>query len=131
MNGPKTDSSRELESSGLQEEQALHTGFKALAGELAEIGRQFYARGWVLGTSGNFSAVVNRRPLRLAITSTGLDKGLLTGDQFLEIDEAMDARPPRPCLTLPLSAIAALEPSCILTPYGAMSSPIGMRVNVA
>ena len=41
-----------------------------------------------LGTSGNFSAVVNERPLRLAITPTGLDKGALDPEQFLEIDEA-------------------------------------------
>ncbi len=53
---------------------------------LAEIGRGFYVRGWVLGTSGNFSAVVSREPLRLAITSTGLDKGDLMPAQFLEID---------------------------------------------
>ena len=55
---------------------------------LTEIGRGLYARGWVLGTSGNFSALVAREPLRLAITSTGLDKGHLTPAQFLEIDEA-------------------------------------------
>ena len=54
---------------------------------MAEIGRGFYTRGWVLGTSGNFSAVVSREPLRLAVTSTGLDKGSLTPKQFLEIDE--------------------------------------------
>jgi len=42
----------------------------------------------VLGTSGNFSAVISREPLRLAITSTGLDKGSLTPAQLLEIDEA-------------------------------------------
>jgi methylthioribulose-1-phosphate dehydratase len=57
-----------------------------LASELSEVGRGFYARGWVLGTSGNFSAVVNHHPVRLAITSTGLDKDRLTPDQFLEID---------------------------------------------
>ena len=61
--------------------------FLKVAENLAEIGRAFYARGWVLGTSGNFSAVVSREPLRLAITSTGLDKGVLTPAQFLEIDE--------------------------------------------
>lgn len=38
------------------------------------IGRDFYGRGWVLGTSGNFSAVVSRDPLRLAITSSGVSK---------------------------------------------------------
>src|SRR5215467_10845855 len=62
--------------------------FLRVADSLAEIGRGFYARGWVFGTSGNFSAVVSREPLRLAITSTGLDKGGLTPTQFLEIDEA-------------------------------------------
>src|ERR671929_2027963 len=50
-------------------------------------GRDFYSRGWVLGTSGNFSAVTSPEPLRLAITSTGLDKGSLTLTQFLEIDD--------------------------------------------
>jgi len=57
---------------------------------LAEIGKGFYARGWVLGTSGNFSAVISREPLRLAITSTGLDKGSLTSAQFLEVDDAVN-----------------------------------------
>ena len=52
---------------------------------LAEIGRQFYARGWVLGTSGNFSAVVSRTPLRLLITPSGVDKGVLTADQMVEV----------------------------------------------
>jgi methylthioribulose-1-phosphate dehydratase len=58
-----------------------------LAASLAEIGRSFYQRGWVFGTSGNFSAVVSEQPLRLAITPTGLDKGALDAQQFLEIDE--------------------------------------------
>jgi methylthioribulose-1-phosphate dehydratase len=60
--------------------------FAKLAEELAGIGKNFYERGWVLGTSGNFSAVVSREPLRLAITSTGLDKGELAPAQFLEMD---------------------------------------------
>ena len=60
--------------------------FSRLAAALAEIGRAFYSRGWVLGTSGNFSAVTSRDPLRLAITSTGIDKGELTVAQILEID---------------------------------------------
>ncbi len=49
--------------------------FPKVAVELAEIGKNFYTRGWVLGTSGNFSAVISREPLRLAITSTGLVRG--------------------------------------------------------
>jgi methylthioribulose-1-phosphate dehydratase len=61
--------------------------FLALARELAEVGKEFYARSWVLGTSGNFSAAISKDPIRLAITATGLDKGRLLPEQFLEIDE--------------------------------------------
>lgn len=60
--------------------------FPQLAAELAAIGRGFYEHGWVLGTSGNFSAVVSREPLRIAITSSGMDKGGLSATHFLEVD---------------------------------------------
>jgi len=61
--------------------------FEAAAKKISEIGKEFYARGWVLGTSGNFSAVLHRDPLWLAITSSGTDKGHLAAEQILEIDE--------------------------------------------
>jgi len=61
--------------------------FAELAAHLADIGRHCYARGWALGTSGNFSAVVSRDPLRLAITASGVDKGLLSVGEIVEIDE--------------------------------------------
>jgi methylthioribulose-1-phosphate dehydratase len=63
------------------------TSFIRLAAGLAEIGRNFYGRGWVLGTSGNFSAVISREPFRVAITPTGVDKGTLVPDQILLVDE--------------------------------------------
>ncbi|MGH7530003.1 MAG: methylthioribulose 1-phosphate dehydratase [Gemmatimonadales bacterium] len=59
----------------------------AYAAQLAEVGRQCHARGWALGTSGNFSAVVSRDPLRLAITMSGVDKGHLSADHIVEIDD--------------------------------------------
>lgn len=71
---------------GAQRRTARPVRFAKLAKDLAEIGRSFYSRGWVLGTSGNFSAVVSREPVLLAITSTGLDKGNLTLAHFLEVD---------------------------------------------
>src|SRR5262249_39391521 len=61
--------------------------FRTISNQLAEISRGFYSRGWVLGTSGNFSAVVGRDPLRLVMSQSGADKGALTADQFLLIDE--------------------------------------------
>jgi len=62
--------------------------FRDQAAALAEIGRDFYRRGWAFGTSGNLSAVVSTQPLRLAITATGLDKSALTPAQFLELGDA-------------------------------------------
>ena len=53
---------------------------------LIAIGRRFYARGWTLGTSGNFSAVVSRRPFRLAITASSVAKGALRPADILECD---------------------------------------------
>jgi len=54
---------------------------------LADVGKRLDQRGWVLGTSGNFSVVLDRRPLRLAITPSGAAKGNLVEDDLLEIDE--------------------------------------------
>lgn len=60
--------------------------FSELALALVEAGRGFYSRGWVMGTSGNFSAVLAREPLRLAITASGNDKGNLSSEHILQID---------------------------------------------
>jgi methylthioribulose-1-phosphate dehydratase len=57
-----------------------------LTRQLANLGRNIYRRGWAVGTSGNFSAVLNRDPLRLAITQTAVDKGTLKAEEILEID---------------------------------------------
>ncbi len=61
--------------------------FDEIARGLADAGRRFDAREWVLGTSGNFSAVVSRDPLRLAITPSAAFKGEMDPGHILEIDE--------------------------------------------
>jgi methylthioribulose-1-phosphate dehydratase len=58
-----------------------------LADGLAATAKSFHARGWLLGTSGNLSAVVQREPLRLAMSPSGVDKGELRAEQLLSIDE--------------------------------------------
>ena len=58
-----------------------------VADDIIRIGRRFDARGWVLGTSGNFSAVVSRDPLRLAITRSGTHKGALNPDDILRFGD--------------------------------------------
>jgi methylthioribulose-1-phosphate dehydratase len=65
--------------------------FSQIASSLTSIARGFHARGWVLGTSGNLSAVVNREPLVLAMSPSGFDKGALLPEQFLMIDERAEA----------------------------------------
>ncbi len=67
--------------------RSIEENGESLAGLLAAAGREFYGRGWVLGTSGNFSAVSCTDPLRLLVTASGLDKGALTPAHILEIDE--------------------------------------------
>jgi len=66
--------------------QSLAT-LSSAADQLVWVGRRFDQRGWVLGTSGNFSIVIDRDPLRLAITPSATLKGELTADQILEMDE--------------------------------------------
>jgi methylthioribulose-1-phosphate dehydratase len=65
----------------------MSNNFEELAVSLAAIAKGFHGRGWLLGTSGNLSAVVQREPLRLAMSPSGIDKGELTPDQLLSIDE--------------------------------------------
>ncbi|MFN0085412.1 MAG: methylthioribulose 1-phosphate dehydratase [Blastocatellia bacterium] len=78
----------------IQEKEQASTSFTAestVVGEtarrLAAIGEGFHRRGWVLGTSGNFSAVLTEQPLTLLITASGHDKGELTPDRFVRLDE--------------------------------------------
>ena len=71
---------------GLVASCVMSDGFEEVAVGLAGIARGFYARGWLLGTSGNLSAVVQREPLKLAMSPSGVDKGELAPEQVLAID---------------------------------------------
>ena len=55
---------------------------------LREVGHHFWTRGWSLGTSSNYSVVIEREPLRLLITASGKDKGHLGPDDFVIVDES-------------------------------------------
>ena len=58
--------------------------------DIVGLAQGLHARGWLLGTSGNLSAVVDREPLVLAITPSGADKGELKTKQILTIDQNCD-----------------------------------------
>ena len=64
-----------------------------IARDLAVVCRTFHARGWALGTSGNFSVVLSRHPLRVAITASGVSKDQLRTADILAC--ADDGRPVR------------------------------------
>jgi methylthioribulose-1-phosphate dehydratase len=65
-------------------------GHLEAARKILQAGREFHRRGWVLGTSGNFSAVIEATaendPVRIAITESSADKGNLNVEQILLID---------------------------------------------
>lgn len=61
--------------------------FSEIAAKLAATAKALHARGWLSGTSGNLSAVVQTQPLLLAMSPSGVDKGELTAEQVLLVDE--------------------------------------------
>jgi methylthioribulose-1-phosphate dehydratase len=60
---------------------------------LADEAARFAGLGWMRGTSGNLSVTLQRDPLRLAVTGSGLDKGELTPDDFVIVDELGESVP--------------------------------------
>lgn len=50
---------------------------------LCRVVQELHAAGWCWGTSGNFSVTLNREPMRLLITQSGLDKRNLAMDDFV------------------------------------------------
>jgi len=99
---------------------------------LVEIGREFYRRGWVLGTSGNFSAVVSPKPLKLLITPSAAHKGRLRDADFLVIDgsgkvaRGSKGRPSAETL-LHLEIVRARRAACVLHTHSVWSTMISER----
>lgn len=83
--------------------ETLHAAGRVLAAEAA----RFAGYGWMRGTAGNLSLVVDRDPLRLAVTASGLDKSELTERDVVLIDAAGAAVDPAE--TRPPSAEAGLH----------------------
>jgi methylthioribulose-1-phosphate dehydratase len=93
--------------------QPIRMRFDAQVRRLQEIGAEFHARGWSLGTSSNYSTVVNREPLRLLLTASGKDKGRLGDDDFVLVDESgrsIEADAPRPSAETLLHCVLARQP---------------------
>ena len=90
--------------------RAEGSGLLAVAGRaLAAEAARFAGIGWMRGTSGNLSIVLNRAPLRLAVTVSGLDKGDLTSADVVVVDSLGRAVPEQPRPDLIPSAEAELH----------------------
>lgn len=61
--------------------------------ELAEQAAKLASCGWMRATSGNLSTVLQRDPLLLAVTASGLDKGELTASDHVVVDGSGAALP--------------------------------------
>ena len=85
----------------------------------------------MLGTSGNFSAVVSRAPLRLAITRSGAHKGHLSEADIVELDEtgAVVTGEGRPSAEAPLHVliVRAREAGAVLHTHSIWSTFLSDR----
>ncbi|MBS1716788.1 MAG: methylthioribulose 1-phosphate dehydratase [Armatimonadetes bacterium] len=57
-----------------------------LRDQLAAVVRDCYARGWSPATGGNYSALVTRDPLAFLLTPSGVQKGSVQAQDFLEVN---------------------------------------------
>jgi methylthioribulose-1-phosphate dehydratase len=94
---------------------------------LIEVAREFHKRGWALGTSGNFSTVIDREPLRLGITASSVDKARLSPEQILEIDaegKMLHAGPGRPSAEtlLHIAIVRARDAGAVLHTHSVWST---------
>ena len=64
-----------------------------LRAALVSVGQDFYRRGWVMGTSGNFSVMASARPFALLMTPSGAHKGRLKPADLLVLDAQGRATP--------------------------------------
>jgi methylthioribulose-1-phosphate dehydratase len=66
---------------------------------LRDVAALFYAKNWSLGTSSNYSVVLEHDPLRLLVTASGKDKRKLKATDFVIV--GTDAKPLEPSAEKP------------------------------
>ncbi len=99
---------------------------------LRETGRVFWERGWSLGTSSNYSVVVQRDPLVLLVTASGKDKGRLQRQDFVLVDQfgkpTCPGQPKSSAETL-LHCVAASKPDvgAVLHTHSVWSTVLSQR----
>jgi methylthioribulose-1-phosphate dehydratase len=98
---------------------------------LVAAGQDFYRRGWVMGTSGNFSAMAAARPFALLMTPSGAHKGRLKTSDLLLVDSKGRAksgvRKPSAETLLHLEIIRARGAAAVLHTHSVWSTILSER----
>jgi methylthioribulose-1-phosphate dehydratase len=94
---------------------------------LQEAGALFYQRGWSVGTSSNYSVVIGREPLQLLVTASGKDKGRLSRQDFVIVNDQgkpIHANAPKSSAETMLHVVLARLPNvgCILHTHSVWST---------
>lgn len=108
-------------------------GLESQVAELVETGQLFYQRGWSVGTSSNYSVIIDRGPLELLVTASGMHKGRLNAGDFVRINNL--GRPivpgqPKSSAETMLHVVAAQkmpEIGCVLHTHSIWGTILGDR----
>jgi methylthioribulose-1-phosphate dehydratase len=88
-------------------------GFEEVIDQLRECGRLFHSRGWSVGTSSNYSAVIPGESVELIVTASGKDKGRLGRGDFVHLGsdgQPIEPNQPKSSAETMLHVVLAAEP---------------------
>ena len=81
--------------------------------QLRECGQLFHSRGWSVGTSSNYSVVLDSNPVELIVTASGKDKGRLLREDFVHVGpdgQPIEHNQPKSSAETMLHVVLATEP---------------------
>jgi len=81
---------------------------------LCDVGALFYQNHWSLGTSSNYSIVLQKEPLQLLLTASGKDKRCLGPADFVLVDDAgklLEPSPEKPSAETFLHLVIGRQPN--------------------
>lgn len=109
--------------------------YENTAGDLAQAAAALHRRGWMLASSGNLSAVLEKEPLLLMITPSGADKGALEPADMVQVDEGgkvvAGANKPSAELPLHLEIVSRTDAEAIVHTHSVWSTLVSNTHAVA
>lgn len=100
--------------------------YEDTAAALAQAAAELQRRGWMLASSGNLSAVVEKNPLMVMITPSGVDKGALEVADMVQVDQSgkvvVGANKPSAELPLHLEIVARTAAEAVVHTHSVWST---------